>query len=410
MKNKIQEIWKNLTPQQKRAASLLFVAGIVLIICAIGYKVSRSNTVQTAKAEEKKKEITLDPKLLEKSMYMESKKELSARDEKISELQKQVDAIMKLKESVSDREAVKSLSDTVPIPPPSFQQKNFSIPPPPPPAMFPEQPGEQKTSPLQQKQQDAFIGGIEVVTNSSASSMKIDQDKKHEDQPDKNDKKKQTQTVYLPPSFMEATLLSGLRAQTVEGAKGQPAPVLLRIKNLAILPNQVKANLKGCFVIAEGYGSLDDERVHLRLVSLSCISKKGSSVIDQKIKGFVVDEDGMIGLSGNVVSKMGSAIARSVLAGLFGGLGDAIKVAYTTTSMSVAGTTTTMEPADIGKVAVGGGIAQGASDLRKFYLDLAKQTMPVVEVGATKTVTLVVSEGVNLEIKETCIGGDKCEK
>lgn len=55
---------------------------------------------------------------------------------------------------------------------------------------------------------------------------------------------------------MEATLLSGVAAPTTSAAKGNPLPVLLRIKDLAVLPNKVKANLKGCFAIAEATGNL----------------------------------------------------------------------------------------------------------------------------------------------------------
>ena len=38
-------------------------------------------------------------------------------------------------------------------------------------------------------------------------------------------------------------------------------------------------------------------------------------------------------------------------------------------------------------------------------MELARQTMPVIEVGATKQVTLVISEGVNLDIKKVQGGG-----
>jgi conjugal transfer pilus assembly protein TraB len=49
---------------------------------------------------------------------------------------------------------------------------------------------------------------------------------------------------------------------------------------------------------------------------------------------------------------------------------------------------------------LGSGLAQGAHELQKFYLEIAKQSMPVIEVAATRNITLVVSEGVDLEIKE----------
>jgi conjugal transfer pilus assembly protein TraB len=237
------------------------------------------------------------------------------------------------------------------------------------------------------------FGDIEIVSNSPAKDSK--------NAKAVEDKKKEKRGVYLPPSFMEATLISGLNAPTAEGARGNPVPVLIRIKDLAILPNQVKSNLKGCFVIAEGVGNLADERAHLRLVSLSCISKGGEAVIDSKIKGFAVDADGKLGLSGNVVSKMGAVLARTLISGFFGGIGDAMKSAGQTTNTSAIGTTTTasLDAATIAVAGVGSGVSSAAKELQRFYLDLAKQTMPVVEVGATKKITLVIQEGVNLEIK-----------
>ena len=199
---------------------------------------------------------------------------------------------------------------------------------------------------------------------------------------------------------MEATLLSGLDAPAVGKGEANPVPVLLRVKAPAVLPNAVKANLKGCFIIAEGLGNLASERADLRLVTLSCIDKKGNAVVDQKIKGFVVDTDGKIGLRGRVVSKMGSILARSLIAGIFSGLGQAISASGYTYSVSGSGTVSTLNTSDVAKTAVSSGISQAASNLQKFYLDLAQQTIPVVEVQATRNVTLVISEGINLEIKK----------
>jgi conjugal transfer pilus assembly protein TraB len=216
-----------------------------------------------------------------------------------------------------------------------------------------------------------------------------------------DDKKKADgQRIYLPPSFMAATLLSGLDAPTSETAKGSPVPALLRIKDLAVLPNSVKADLKGCFVIAEGLGNLADERAHMRLVSLSCLTREGQSVIDQKIKGFLVDQDGKIGLKGKVVSRMGSTIARSMIAGFFGGLGEYVATQNTITSTSALGTTQTIDPNAALQYGAGSGLSSAFTDTQKFYLDLAKQALPVIEVGATKDVTLVIEEGTMLELQD----------
>lgn len=235
-----------------------------------------------------------------------------------------------------------------------------------------------------------MVGDIEIVTNTTAK-----------DKPAAADKKKGKRTVYLPPSFMAATLISGLNATTSEAGRGNPGPVFIRIKDLAFLPNEVKSDLRGCFAVAEGFGDLAQDRVTIRLVSMSCLSKKGESVIDAKIKGFVTDKDSKLGVSGKPVWKMGATMARAVAAGFFGGAGDAFKQAGATSNVSALGTTTTpsVDPANIALAAAGNGLASGSKEIQKVYLDLVKSSMPVIEMTAGKDVTLFVQEGVNLEIK-----------
>ena len=164
--------------------------------------------------------------------------------------------------------------------------------------------------------------------------------------------------------------------------------------------------MKGCFIISEGHGSLADERAHLRITNISCLSKKGTAVIDQHVKGFVVDSDGKIGLRGRVVSKMGAIVARSVIAGFFGGIGDAIKAQTTSVSVSPLGQTQTINPNQVVQAGIGSGISTASQQISKFYLELAHQAMPVIEVGAVRDVTLVISEGTELEIKEINKGED----
>ncbi|MBI3755261.1 MAG: TraB/VirB10 family protein, partial [Deltaproteobacteria bacterium] len=149
---------------------------------------------------------------------------------------------------------------------------------------------------------------------------------------------------YLPPSFMPATLLTGVRAGTMQGGQSKEKPLLIRIKDLAVLPNEIKSNLKGCFVIASVQGDLSDERAHARLTNLSCISKTGESVVEAKVKGYVVDADGQIGLAGTVVTRMGALLGRSVLAGFFGGMGEAVENSTKITSVSALGSTQSINP------------------------------------------------------------------
>jgi len=380
----LRDFWQNLKANEKRG---LVIFGISLLVIFLGTASYMARTKAPEEPQiEKDVSLNMNTALLEKTIYAQGKLEQDKRTEELNLLRKELEELKKSIEEENDKaiELYKVQDD-----PPVRQQSSSFFPPPPPPPPLPPPPAT-----------PVFTGSIEVVSG-QGSIIKPSADP----DPDKDLENKKQQKIYLPPSFMEATLLSGLDARTVESARNDPEPVLLRVKDMAILPNEIKSNLKGCFVIAHGFGSLDNERVFLRLISLSCIANSGLSIIDQTIKGFVVDADGKIGLRGTVITKMGSAIARSFLAGFFGGAGDALKASSATTAISPLGTTQSIVSSkDLAKAAVGGGISQSASELQKFYLELARQTMPIIEVGATKAVTLVISEGVELKIKDSCFG------
>lgn len=396
MKQKFTEKWNAINPEKRRKIIIGAIATFLIIFSVIGYYASRSDTTKTVERKEvgKQEEIKLDPTLLQKTQLAESQKELRILKEQLETLKKEKEEQERLAKQKEEEKAQEQFKNAT-LPPPMYPggTPGGQVPPP--------MPGDVATggmSPAEPPQPKVeYVGDIKVVS----ADKKPQQDKSKEGakEGEQADSKKK-QTVYLPPSFMEATLLSGLDAPAISKGEGNPVPALFRIKAPAVLPNAVKANLKGCFVIAEGLGSLADERAHLRLVSISCVGRKGQAVIDQKIKGFVVDNDGKIGLRGTVVSKMGSHLARTFIAGLFGGLAQVTGTQSYTFSVSGSGVVSTLNPGDAAKAGLSAGVAQTANALQKFYLELAQQTIPVIEIQATRNVTLVISEGVNLEIKE----------
>ncbi|MGK7346035.1 MAG: TraB/VirB10 family protein [Candidatus Nitrospinota bacterium M3_3B_026] len=399
MKEKLKAYWRSLPPERKRRATVSLIAGIVILFGLLAYEL-RGTPLDDITHKTKEKSISLKPTELERSAYLESKKEAERVARRLSEFERRMNdrltAFQREMEKRPDAEPIPANITPQPLPKPPGATAvgrgermggrplgpSRPLPPPPPPRLKKDQEGPE------------YVGGIEFVSAPAAK----------EKPGEKTADKKKEETIYLPPSFMEASLISGLDAPTVENAKGNPMPALLRVKAPAVLPNRVKANLKGCFVIASGYGDLAAERAYLRLDTLSCISKNGGSVIDQQVKGFVVDVDGKIGLRGRVVSKMGSTIARSMVAGFFGGVGDVLRLSGTTTSTSALGTTQMYDTEKLAEIGIGSGLGQAAKEIQKFYLELARQTMPVIEVGATKQVTLVIQEGADLKIRDACVG------
>ncbi len=410
----LKEKFNNLTPQNKKLLVWTVVGLVTLTIAVTGYN-SRSKKKEIA-AVESSKTIRLDPDIIEKTALKEQGRQIDTLKKNIEEMQKgQSDFfdLAKQKERDRDAQAAKGAGAGSGIPSP--EQLMAGKPATAKPVPVVDATGkpvlDEKGQPVYQdapspvrnlgpspqgggrggkEKEKKIVGKISVVSNQAAALPK-------------DDGKKKGRTVYLPPSFMEANLLTGFDAATSGGAKGgNSEPLLLRIQTPAVLPNDIKANLSGCFVIAEAVGRLDKERADVRLVSLSCLSNEGSAVIDTPIKGFVTDSDSKVGLSGRVVSRMGAATARAIMAGFIEGAGDALKAAATTTTTTplTGGQTQTIDSAQNGKYAVGGGLSEGANLLSDFYMELARQTTPVIEVAATKKITVIVSEGKDLEIKD----------
>lgn len=236
-----------------------------------------------------------------------------------------------------------------------------------------------------------YIGGVGRETGAKQASA--------------DGSKKKGRRFYLPPSFMPAKLLTGLAAKTVENAKSDPEPMMLRVQAPAVLPNEVRSQLQGCLVVGHGFGSLASERVEAQLVSISCLDFEGKSMIDSELHGIVVDKDGVKGLAGHPVSKMATNLARLAFAGAIQGAAAAFGQSATTTSVSPLGQTQTIDPNQLGRAGAGKGVENASNEYARIIADLVRQQTPVIEVGPAKDVTVVVTEGAWLEIKDLEEGG-----
>jgi len=375
----LRERFNNLSPERKKIVIWSLVGIVILLVTVTGYNLRSDKSSLRFLTDKKEREIQLQPDLIQKTMLREQRRRLDELGESVEAIKKD----LKREETLSTPKKEQVTEKLPEIPSAAQVVKQTKVPPPVPDQQAAER-GKLSTQP---PRETVMIGDISVLANPTA-------------EPGPSPDKKKGRTVYLPPSFMEAKLLTGFDASTSGKGTNNPEPLLLRIQTPAVLPNDIKANLKGCFVIAEAVGRLDKERADVRLVSLSCLSNEGRAIIDTPIKGFVTDSDSKVGLAGRVVSRMGAATARTIVAGFFGGMGDMLKATATTQSTSALGTTTTVDSSQIAKYSLGGGLSEGSESLHDFYLSLAKQATPVIEVGATKKITVIISEGKELEIRE----------
>jgi conjugal transfer pilus assembly protein TraB len=216
----------------------------------------------------------------------------------------------------------------------------------------------------------------------------------------KESKKAAKVYAYMPAgSMVEAVLMNGMDAPTSAVSQKNPVPAVMRVKSDAILPNHFTHDIKECFVLVSGFGVMSSERAQLRTETYSCIRENGQ-VLEGKLDGYVVGEDGRVGARGRLVSKQGSLIAKSLAAGVLSGIGQAVtpmnvpQLNLNPSSMVQTQTT------DVGTIAQTG-VARGLSDASKaaahFYLEIAREMTPVVEIDAGRKLTIVLIKGVEFK-------------
>ena len=202
--------------------------------------------------------------------------------------------------------------------------------------------------------------------------------------------------TFLPVSFTRGILLGGLDAPTGGQAQSNPQPVLIRLADNSVLPNQFRGRYRDCFVIAAGYGDISAERAYLRTESLSCVRSDGAT-LEVRIQGSVYGEDGKVGMRGRLVTKQGQMLANALLAGVVSGIGQGIGNASTEYSTSALGTVANAQGANAYRAGIGGGVGRALDRLAQYYIKLAENTFPVIEVDAGRQIDVVITRGVRID-------------
>lgn len=210
---------------------------------------------------------------------------------------------------------------------------------------------------------------------------------------------KPLKTPSLPAgSILTGVLLTGMDAPTGQAARREPFPALVRVQLDAQLPNRFRSDVRECFLLVSGYGDLSSERAYLRGETLSCICEDGRT-IEEPLDAFAIGEDGKAGIRGRLVSKQGQAISRSMMAGFLGGMSQAFDThpVPSLNLMSGMGSKTQQYQSIFSKDLLQGSAVKGAGQaldrVAKFYLEMAENLYPVIEIDAGKRIDIIVKKG-----------------
>ncbi|WP_371254214.1 TraB/VirB10 family protein [Orientia tsutsugamushi] len=189
---------------------------------------------------------------------------------------------------------------------------------------------------------------------------------------------------------------------TGTNSSSSPEPIVLQLLDTAILYNKYKTDqIKNAILIGSCNGEMSSERAKCRIETLSVVNNQGD-IIEKKVEGWLIGEDGRSGIKGIVVDKSSNIAGMAALNGVFSSIAKflqskAIKPDMTPTLNLVAGGQ--QQEFQIGD-ALQSGAYSGASNafdkLADFAIKRADSMSPVIVVASGRVIDVVFKKGFDL--------------
>ncbi len=208
--------------------------------------------------------------------------------------------------------------------------------------------------------------------------------------------------VYLPlGSFVKCTLLTGVYAPANEN---NPLPVLVSVDEAFYGPNNTRIPLKGAFAIGKAVGDVVSKRAIIQIVSFSTVLPSGEVFEHESNLGYLADNDGHLGIPGQLIYNTGRQLSLDFLSGFLAGGAEALSQAETSTVTGAYGQTSRNVTGNTSRYAMFSGLANSAQGMSSYYQKQLEAMIPAVKIEAGKKAVFVVQKGVQIEGLE--IAGD----
>ena len=184
-------------------------------------------------------------------------------------------------------------------------------------------------------------------------------------------------------SIMSAVLLNGVAAPTGSASTSEPIPVLARVKKEAIMPNFFSLDIRECHIVGSASGRLRDRRAYIRTDKISCITEDGQS-LENRLQAVAVSKgDGMVGIPGTMVFTGSELLENSAYAGFLSGFAKAVSPRQVNAVNTEPGENVLFQTQSLGNFGASGlgeGISNASDRLADYYMELAEQVSPVIEL------------------------------
>ena len=195
--------------------------------------------------------------------------------------------------------------------------------------------------------------------------------------------------VISPGDSAKAILLTGVNAPV----DGTPYPVVLKLVGPITGPDGSMIDIGEARIIAAAVGSEADGRALFRLTSMSMRAKDGRRIV-LRIDGWVVGEDGIRGMKGRLIDKLGKLIAAAGTIGFTSALGESLSDHASNDQDTSAGGLTIVS-GDL-NYAAANGITDASEKLNQVLIERYEKLIPVVEILSGRDAAIVFSQPVEI--------------
>lgn len=249
---------------------------------------------------------------------------------------------------------------------------------------------------LRNKQTSDNSGGDKDIDGSKGQQLGSTMDRVLWDTPDlppaPEEPQRKRVKVITPGDSVPLELLTGVAAPV----DGTPYPVVFRLTGPVTGPDGAALEVGEARLIAAAQGSEADGRVLFRLTNLSIRHKDGRrSVVP--VDGWIVGEDGIRGMQGRLIDKLGRLIAATAGVSFMAALGQGLENRNRSVNFNNNGTQGVTVNNDDVNFATASAMVDSSNRLGQLLIDRYEKLIPVVEVLSGRNVVAIFSSTAEVE-------------
>lgn len=201
-------------------------------------------------------------------------------------------------------------------------------------------------------------------------------------------------SVIAPGDSVDVELLTGVNAPV----DGTPYPVVFKLAGPIGGPDGSSLELGEARLIAAAQGSESDSRALFRLSSLSLRHSSGRRAV-VKVDGWVVGEDGVRGMTGRLIDKLGRLILATAGVSFAAALGQRIGGGNSYYYNGRNNQGIRLNPNDV-SVATASALTDASNRLGQILLNRYESLVPVVEVLSGREAVAIFSQSAEIGVLE----------